>query len=257
MNRVRSFAALLCVAALSVCGKGGVQDITGTVPGARIKFYNFGVNAPGVNFYANDTKMTAVSSTDTVESTTGTPYGGVAAGGAYTGIAPGQYTLTARITAATDKNLAIGSVATTLDDGKSYSMYLSGPYNAAAKKVDGFVVEDAYPAVVSSDSTYIRFVNAISNAGPLTLFVRNPTTSAQGQISASIAYKTAGSFVAFRGGGVVDLVVRAAGSTADAFTRTAVSFSPGHVYTITARGDITVAGSTATNRPLLDNTANK
>jgi hypothetical protein len=36
-----------------------------------------------------------------------------------------------------------------------------------------------------------------------------------------------------------------------------VSFSPGRVYTITARGDMTVTSSTATTRPQLDNTANR
>jgi len=43
--------------------------------------------------------------------------------------------------------------------------------------------------------------------------------------------------------------------------RTGVSFVGGRVYTITARGDITVAptttGCAATNRTCLDNTANR
>jgi hypothetical protein len=36
-----------------------------------------------------------------------------------------------------------------------------------------------------------------------------------------------------------------------------VSFNGGKVYTIGARGDITVVSTTATNRPFLDNTANQ
>ena len=44
---------------------------------------------PGVNFYANDTKMTAISSTSGSESTTGTAYGAVGNSGIYSGIAPG------------------------------------------------------------------------------------------------------------------------------------------------------------------------
>jgi len=36
-----------------------------------VKFYNFSTGAPGVNFYANDTKLTAITSTTGAESTTG------------------------------------------------------------------------------------------------------------------------------------------------------------------------------------------
>jgi len=36
-----------------------------------------------------------------------------------------------------------------------------------------------------------------------------------------------------------------------------VSFIGGRVYTIGARGDITITSTTATNRPFLDNTANR
>ncbi|MDP9348242.1 MAG: hypothetical protein M3P24_03730, partial [Gemmatimonadota bacterium] len=63
MNLHRTFAVLLCAATLAACEKNAVQDITGPVPSARVKFFNFGVNAPQVNFYANDTKMTATPST--------------------------------------------------------------------------------------------------------------------------------------------------------------------------------------------------
>jgi hypothetical protein len=45
--------------------------------------------------------------------------------------------------------------------------------------------------------------------------------------------------------------------TTNAIARTAVSFSAGKVYTISARGDMTVVSTTATNRPFLDNTANR
>ncbi len=62
MNRYRSLALLLWAAVCSACDKNAVQDITGPLASARIKFFHFGVNAPGVNFYANDTKMTAITS---------------------------------------------------------------------------------------------------------------------------------------------------------------------------------------------------
>jgi hypothetical protein len=57
--------------------------------------------------------------------------------------------------------------------------------------------------------------------------------------------------------GTYDLSTRYAGVTTNAITRAAVSFSAGRVYTIGARGDITVTSTTAATRPQLDNTANR
>lgn len=256
MTRYRFFALLLCAAVSSACDKNAVQDITGTVAAARIKFFHFGVNAPGVNFYANDTKMTAITSATGTESTTGTVYGGVGAGGFYTGIIPGQYAFKGKIAATTDKDLAVASVSATIADGKNYSFYMSGFYDATAKTVDGFLVEDPFVAEFDYANAYVRFVNAISNANPMTLYVKNTTTGVELALGAVVAYKAAGGFMAVPGG-VYDLSARYAGATTNAIARTAVSFVAGKVYTIGARGDITVTSTTATNRPFLDNTANR
>jgi hypothetical protein len=256
MTRYRAFGALLCVAMLASCDKTAVQDITGPLATARVKFFHFGVNAPGVNFYANTTKMTAITSATGSESTTGTVYGGVGSGGLYAAIAPGSYTLTGKIAAATDKDLAISTVTANIADGKAYSFYMSGFYNTAAKTVEGFVIEDAYPATIDWSVATVRFVNAISNANPMTMYVKNTTTGAETAIGAAVAYKSGGAFVTIPGGSY-DVVTRTTGSTTDAITRTAVSFSAGRTYTISARGDMTVTSSTATNRPFLDNTTNR
>jgi len=56
---------------------------------------------------------------------------------------------------------------------------------------------------------------------------------------------------------VYNLAARYPDSTSNAITRTGVSFLAGRIYTIGARGDITVTSTTATNRPILDNTANR
>src|SRR5438874_12557077 len=111
MNRYASLAVLGVAGLLSACGTKEVQNIT-EPPAApsRVRFFNFGVNAPGVNFYANDTKMSAILSATGTEATTGIAYGGAAAGGNYAAIAPGQYTLTGRIAATTDKDLPISTV---------------------------------------------------------------------------------------------------------------------------------------------------
>ena len=256
MRLHRSLALLLCAAALTACEENAVRDITGTDPGARIKFFNFGVNAPGVNFYANDTKMTAISSTTGLESTNGITYGNVGSGGLYAAIAPGQYTVSGRIAAATDKDLAISNVPVTIAAGKHYSFYQSGFYNTTTKTVDGFVVEDNFPAAFDYSGAYVRFVNASANSQPMTLHAqRTDSANVKPVIGGAVAYKSAGEFVKIPGG-AYDITARLADGTA-AITRTGVSFSAGRVYTITARGDMTVTSTTATNRPFLDNTVNR
>jgi len=256
MTTQRALAAALFAALLTACDKDAVQQIGGPVAGSYVKFFNFGVNAPSVNFYANDQKITAIQSTTGTESTTGVAYGGAGVGGFYSAVDPGQYTLSGRISATTDKDLTVSSVATTLEDGKKYSFFMSGFYNTTTKNVEGFVVEDAYPAAFDYSQAYVRFVNAISNSNPMTLYGRNTATQAEVSIGGLVAYKAGGAFVAIPPA-VYDLNTRAANSQTNVISRTAVSFSAGRIYTIGARGDITVTSTTATNRPFLDNTANR
>lgn len=256
MTTFRSIAVLLCAVALASCEKNAVQDITGTLPGSRVKFFNFGVNAPGVNFYANDTKVTAITSATGTESTNGVPYGSAASGGFYSGLEPGQYSFKGKIAATVDKDLVVSTIPGTLADGKAYSVYVSGFYDATAKTVEGFIVEDPFDDTFDYSQAFVRFVNAISNASPMTLYAKNTTTLTEVPIGGTVAYKGAGTFVAVPNG-VYDLSTRYAGATTNAITRTAVSLVAGKIYTISARGDITITSTTATNRPFLDNTANR
>jgi hypothetical protein len=252
---------LLCAAVLSSCNwydKTTVQTIAGPVPAtatARVKFFNYGVGSPGVNFYANDQKMTAISSATGKESTNGVTYGIVAAGGYYMAIVPGQYTLKGKAAATTD---TISRVATTIADGKSYSFYQSGVYNATTKTVDAFVVEDPFVPAIDYSVAYVRFVHAIADANPMTLYARptgDTVTAHWAAVGAEVAYKSAGPFTALSEG-LYDLLTRYTNS-ATAVTATGVPISAGRVYTVTARGNITITDSTDTKRPLLDNTINR
>jgi hypothetical protein len=102
----------------------------------------------------------------------------------------------------------------------------------------------------------VRFVNAISNSSPMTLFAKD-STGVEKPIGGAVAYKAAGAFVTLPAG-VYDLNVRTQGSAANAFTRTGLNFVGGRVYTVAARGDMTVSPTgTSANRPQLDNTANR
>jgi len=271
MTRIRLISALLGAAVLAACSKDGVKSIAGPTAGTYIKFYNFGVNAPSVNFFANDAKMTAVSSTSCsppasppdarctstgIESTTGTAYGSLGNAGLYSSIAPAQYSFTGRISATTDNGLAVAKLSSTLADGKYYSLYQSGFYDANAKTVDAFILEDAFPAQIDFTTSSVRFVNASSNSNPMTLYAKNTVTGDSVAIGSSIAYKNGGAFLAVPGA-LYDLTARYSGSNTGVIVRTGVSFSASRVYTVSARGDMTVVSTTATNRPFLDNTANR
>ena len=259
MIKYGSVAALLCAVALTSCGKNSIQDINEPiVPSARIKFFNFavGTTVPSVNFYADATKMTAVSSTTGVESTLGTGSGGVGNGGLYSAINPGTYSFAGKISATTDKDLAIATLpATVIADGKFYSLYLSGTYNTTNKSSEIFIVEDPVPPAIDFTQAYVRFVNAISNSTPQTLYAL-PATGTEIAVGGAIAYKSGGAFIGLPAG-VYDLNTRTTGSSANAISRTQVSFSAGRVYTIASRGDMTIVSTTDARRPQLDNTTNR
>lgn len=255
MSRYRAFAALLCAAALTSCDyeKIAVQDIHEPSPGALVKFFNFGLSAPAVNFYANDTKVTGILTTAGTEATTGVAFGGVASAGLYSGVAPGQYTLSGRIAATTDKDLAISAVPVALEIGKRYSFYQSGPYNSTTKTVDAFIVEDPFAEEINWSGATIRLVNAIHNANPLTLTATNVETGVAYTIGGSVAYKSAGAFTVVPEG-IYDLATRYDGATTNAITRR-VTFSANRVYTVSTRGDVT--STAVATRPFLDVTLNR
>jgi hypothetical protein len=260
---------LLSVVTLTACEKTavGVIDDPDAGNGANVKFFNFSVGSPQVNFYVNDKKVTAISATGCYlldetnreqclssgrESTSGVAYGSAGNGTSawYSDVTPGQVTISGKIAETTNKNLAISNLQTNVQAGKFYSYYLSGIYNATSRTSDAFIVEDVLPP---GDFTvaHVRFVNASSTTQPMTLFVRNRTTQEEVAVGGPIAYKSASSFVAVPVGSY-DLSTRTAGSTANVFSRAQISFSPGRAYTITARGNTATASTM-----LLDNTANR
>lgn len=260
LSRYRIAAVLFTAALFAACDKNSVQQLPfEPLLGTRIKFFNFGVNAPGVNFYADDIKMTAIQSGTGTEATTGVTYGGVGNGGAYSQIAPGSHTFTGRIAAMTDKDMPIATVNTTIDDGKYYSFYMTGFYNTTTKTSDAFVIEDPVAPPADYSLAYVRFVNTISNAtNPLILYAKYTVddTTKVDTLTAGVAYKGASAFATLPAG-VYNLFARYPDSTANKISRTGVSFLGGRLYTVGARGDITITSTTATNRPFLDNTTNR
>lgn len=267
----RTLAALGAALVLSACGidleTEAVQDITAPADGAYVRFFNFGVGAPSVNFYAGDTKVTAISSATGVEAASGVAYGGVGNGGLYSNLRGGAYTFAGRIIgAAVDNGLAISAITGNVEAGKSYSVFQSGIYDAVNKTVGGFVVEDPVPATFDYTQAYVRFVNASSNGNPMTLTVTNTTSSVIFTIGTTIAYKGASGFSTVPAG--TYNVAGACGTTCNstgvgnnttAVTRTGITLTAGRYYTIALRGDVTLNPATTTlaNRLQFDFTANR
>lgn len=255
MNGYRLAGVVLAATLFAACDKNTVQELPlGPVLTARIRFFNMGIAAPSVNFYADELKLTAIQSGTGSEATTGVSYAGVGNGGYYAQVAPGTYSLTGRIAATTDKDLPIDTLHATIADGKRYSFYLSGPYNTTTKSVDGFIIEDPIPQQDFS-TAYVRLVHTIYNANPLTLYTRpagDTVTAHWTAVGSAVAYKNAGDFATIAPG-VYDLGARFTDSTTNRMTFAGVSLLPGQIYTITARGNNTA--TTGATRDSLGTTA--
>ncbi len=261
-----AITAVLLSSLFIACKKDAVKVIDQPIDAAtpQIKYFNFGVNVPSINFYANNVKVSAATSATGSESTVGVNSGSVYPSSNYSLLAAGSYNFEARIpsTVTTDANLSIALVSGTLESNKYYSLYLSGLYNTTTKKSDGFIVEDKLPPV-DYNVAYVRFVNVTPNAaGNFSLYAHN-TLAAAGVdvlVATNIPYKSASDFVTIPTG-IYELYARyPSAPTTNVISRngtTTVAFIAGRVYTIGSRGDITVTSTSATNRPLIDVTANR
>jgi len=260
MTRHRSIAALLCAGVLASCGlydKNAVQDIAGPTASSRIKFHNFSPGSVGVNFFANNVKMSAISSsrcvapvpadtlackTTGIEATTGVTFGALGSAGLYAAIAPAQYTLVSKIVGT---ETVVSTLAQTIEDKKYYSFFMSGIYNAAAT-TEAFIVEDPIPSgTIDFSTAYVRFVNAVSNGtGPTTLYAKSTVTLAETAVGSAVAYKAAGAFTALPEG-IYDVGARYAGQTTNVtgLSKKTLNFVGGRVYTITALGNTATAST--------------
>jgi hypothetical protein len=266
MKRILSSAVVLGAALLAGCSKDSIQSIDGPLPGAFVKFFNFGVNAPAVNYYSDDVKVTAISTTACqtvpidpkctstgIESTSGTPYGSAGNAGLYSSLTPGSHVFAGKSVVAADSGAYVTKLAGTLAAGQYYSMYTSGFYNSTTKAVESFIVQDSLPATDFAVA-YVRFVNAVPNSAPMILYARNTVTGTEVAIGTAVAYKSAGAFVAVPSA-PYDINARVPGSTTNLVTRLAVGFAGGHAWTVTVRGDMTA--TSGTNKPAFDNTVNQ
>lgn len=256
MTRLSSVAVLLSAALLGACEKNAVQVISApTTGGAFIRFQNYAVGAPQVNFYANTQKLTGVTSSSCtpaptipnpactaagVEATTGVAYGASANAANYSMLSPGQYTFTSRIAAATDNGLSTSTAAATLADGKFYTYFSSGIYSTATKSSDAFIVEDVLPTTFDYTKTYLRVVNASANAPTISATAKVQGATDVVSVATNVSYKSASAFATFAPG-LTDVTITYGSGLTQVFT--GVNFLAGHVLTLALTGDATVTGT--------------
>ena len=245
-------ASVLFLTTLSSCKKNAVVDITRPYAGAQFKYYNFAINAPSVNFFANGIKTAATFSATGLESPAGTLYGGLVPIVGYSLSPTGSVVFraitpsTMPIVAATAQgpSIEVASVTKDVVDGKNYSFYTSGIYDYATNKSDAFILEDALPAPDTS-TAYIRLVNPGHNTSTLSLELTQTFTSVPAggppiviitTPITGIAYKTASAYIPIRQGSYTLRLIDAA--SVRIVTRGATFIFKESIYTFTLRGNL-------------------
>ena len=251
----------------SSCEKNAVQDITTPYSGAQFKYYNFAINGPTVNFYANNIKTTATLTTGAVESAAGVNFGGLVPLRGYS-LAPAGNVKFSSLTPSTmvvnnalgqGPNIQTSTVTKDVVDGRFYSYYTSGIYDYTAKTSDAFIIEDVLPAPDTSIA-YIRLVNPGHNTTALSLELTQTITSTVPGVPpivtvttpiTGVVYKTASQYIAVKQGSyALRLLDSPSGRSV---SRAATSFLKGRLYTFTLRGNLI----TGTPAPFLDFTENR
>lgn len=240
------------VVMFSSCEKNAVTDITVPYSGAQFKYYNFAINGPTVNFYANDVKTTATLTATGIEAPTGVNYGGLVPlrGYSLSPVGTVKFSSLTPSTMVVDAALGRGpgietsTVTREVVDGKNYSYYTSGIYDYATKKSDAFIIEDVLPAADTS-MAYIRLVNPGFNTTAINLeLTQTFTSTTPGDPPlvvittpiTGVVYKTASPYVAVKQGAYsLRLLDPASGKIV---VRAATSLIKGRIYTFTLRGNL-------------------
>jgi len=155
----KTFNKLLILFAVGLlfnaCEENAIPVITEPVAedATFVKFFFQVEDAPDVNIYFDDQKVSAVGSTSEDEEQ-GKSYGSVYPSNAYALIPSGDFSVNARDL---DGNV-ITSTSASFDADKNYSTYLVG----TTESYEIFVMEDQLPAL-DNVKIYWRFVNTMAN----------------------------------------------------------------------------------------------
>jgi hypothetical protein len=251
---------LLTIAGLTACGdKVTIPPVQTTPVGTVVHSVTVSPSAASINvggtftFAASVDADAGVSNRTVTWSSSDNTVATVTSAGVVTGVKAG--TVSIKATSVADGSVS-GAAALTVSAGPTtgtMSVQIVGvrQTNGAGQSV---------PALVGGAAGQLDIDVNVDPAGQtlktVSVTIKNPATGDSVAVASNVAYRSGSAFLGVPGA-VYDLTVRYPGSNTAVIVRTAVSLSLGHVYTISSRGDMTVTSTTATNRPQLDNTANR
>lgn len=251
MNRIlnRTVAVLAAGLMLGACEKNAIDDHNVPVEaGAMLKMVHAAEDAPMVNLYLNNQKISAIAPT-----TDGTPLGlsyartavfPVSSG--YANVPSGSANIQLLDTVgARGISVMVASQNISLNEQGSYTTFLVGKAGA----FEALVVEDDLPRMNYTKS-YIRFVNAMIDAPTgfdVKVNLKEPATSTQ--IGTNVAYKGHTDYAEMEPG-TYDFPIYLNGMETAYTTVTNIAPVAGRVYTLYMRGNYTEAPA-ATNRVLI------
>ncbi len=234
MKKIQIFSFLLAsIIFLGACDKISISERDSPVTGAKLKFIAASPNAPQMNFFLNNAKVSAVnSSTTNVEQ--GFGFGGNFPSLEYTTVTPGSGTLSIAVPPAStlDPNAVLFTGPVSFEDNKFYTIAAVDAYDVANKKVNTIVINDVLPAQDTSKA-FVRFINLIPNSPAVTIV----TTANNNPVVSNVAYKSSTDFVVAPNPGIsTGLTIKDAATGVNLSGNFSFTFNKGRVYTIFTRG---------------------
>ncbi len=146
------------------CGnKVDFEQSISPATGARLKFYHAAPDAPGLNIFANDTKISGANTVSPFPPAVQTTpnllvYGTSFPNIDYAALAAGSTNIKVSVpaTATTTETVAVTATGT-FDDGKYYSVYTYG----VSPSYNALILTDDF-TVVDPKKAYVRFVNLLN-----------------------------------------------------------------------------------------------
>lgn len=155
----KSFNTILLLFAVSLvfnaCDENAIPEVTENVPdgGTYGKFFFHVQNAPEVNFYFDEKKVSSVASS-TSDEVKGNAYGSVFPSNAYALISSGTFNVSVRDL----EGNTVAATSLTFAADSHYSVYLGG----TEENYEIFTIEDDLPEA-NYEKIYWRFVNSMAN----------------------------------------------------------------------------------------------
>ncbi|UKJ07252.1 DUF4397 domain-containing protein [Solitalea lacus] len=257
MNNFKKLYILSLIAGVFVntsCKKDGIIDRAESVNGnALLKIYHLSPDAPTLNFYANNQKITAVGP-NTAGAEQGIAFSSIFPGKEYFALPAGTSAFKAVVPASSTvlpgAVLNLGSAE--FKANSRYSVFVIGKMSEAST----LIIEDDVN-VPDPTKAYIRFISTIPTEQKLdvTYTQTNVTPNVKGTVFSSASYKEIKGFQPIEPSGVYTLTLDTTATTGKVLG-TFKDFVPvaGRKYTLISTG---ILGGTGSQVPNLINSTNK